>query len=87
MTIISLIFVSNKTITLSNWETTNLIKMKETLRKKLEDEISRIDARCKQLLENIEDYKKNNAFEEAMKNDIKYRQLAMVSQSLKKLLY
>ena len=60
--------------------------MKETLRKRLEDEISRIDARCKQLLEHIEDYKKNNAFEEAMKNDIKYRQLAMVSQSLKKLL-
>lgn len=60
--------------------------MKETLRKKLENEISIIDARCKQLLENIEDYKKNNSFEEAMKNDIKHRQLSMVSQSLKKLL-
>jgi hypothetical protein len=60
--------------------------MKETLRKRLEDEISRIDARCKQLLEHIEVYKKNNAFEQAMNNDIKYRQLALVSQSLKKLL-
>ena len=30
--------------------------------------------------------KKNNGFEEAMKSDIKYRQLKMVSQSLKKLL-
>ena len=60
--------------------------MKETLRKKLEDEISRIDARCVQLLEHIDDYKKNNAFEEAMKNDIKWRQLKMVYQNLKKLL-
>jgi hypothetical protein len=60
--------------------------MKETLRKRLEDEISRIDARCKQLLEHIQDHKNNNDFEEAMKNDIKYRQLAMVSQSLKKLI-
>ncbi len=60
--------------------------MKETLRKRLENEISKIDARCKQLLEHIENYKKNNGFEEAMKNDIKYRQLKMVSQSLKKLL-
>jgi len=60
--------------------------MKETLRKRLEDEISRIDARCIQLLEHIEAYKKNNAFEEAMKNDIKWRQLKMVSQSLKNLL-
>jgi hypothetical protein len=60
--------------------------MKETLRKRLEDEISRIDARCKQLLKHIEVYKKNNAFEQAMNNDIKYRQLALVSQSLKKLL-
>jgi hypothetical protein len=30
-----------------------LIKMKETLRKRLEDEISRIDARCEQLRKNV----------------------------------
>lgn len=60
--------------------------MKETLKQKLEVEIARIDARCRQLLDNIEDYKKNNAFEEAMKNDIKHRQLKMVSESLRKIL-
>ena len=60
--------------------------MKKSLHDKLVNEINRIDARCEQLLEHIEDYKKNNAFEEAMKNNIKYRQLVMVSQSLKKLL-
>lgn len=61
--------------------------MKETLRKRLEDEISRIDARCKQLLGYIQDYKKNNNFQQANECDIKYRQLKMVSQALKKLLF
>jgi len=60
--------------------------MKETLRKKLEDEISRIDARCEQLRKNVLEYKEDNEYESAMKSDIKYRQLKMVSQSLKKLL-
>jgi hypothetical protein len=63
-----------------------LIKMKETLRKRLEDEISRIDARCEQLRKNVLEYKEDNEYESAMKSDIKYRQLKMVSQSLKKLL-
>lgn len=60
--------------------------MKETLRKRLEDEISRIDARCEQLRKNVLEYKEDNEYESAMKSDIKYRQLKMVSQSLKKLL-
>ena len=60
--------------------------MKETLRKKLQDEISRIDARCEQLQKNILEYKENNEYASAMKNDIKYNQLKIVSQSLKKLL-
>jgi len=60
--------------------------MKETLRKRLEDEISRIDARCEQLSKNVLEYKEDNEYESAMKSDIKYRQLKMVSQSLKKLL-
>lgn len=60
--------------------------MKETLRKRLKDEISRIDARCDQLNKKCNDYKEDNDFEGAMKTDIKWRQLKMVSQSLKKLL-
>jgi hypothetical protein len=60
--------------------------MKETLRKRLEDEISRIDARCKQLSRHCSEYKEDNDFENAMKCHIKWRQLKMVSKSLKKLL-
>ena len=60
--------------------------MKGTLRKRLENEISRIDARCNQLNQYCTEYKKNNDFESAMKCDIKWRQLKMVSQSLKELL-
>ena len=60
--------------------------MKETLRKKLEDEISKIDARCKRLNGHCAEYKEDNNFENAMKCDIKWRELKMVSQSLKKLL-
>ncbi len=60
--------------------------MKETLRERLENEISRIDARCEQLRKNILEYKEDNDYENAMKNDIKWRQLKMVSQSFQKLL-
>jgi hypothetical protein len=60
--------------------------MKETLRKRLQSEIDRMDARCNQLMKNISEYKEDNDFESAMKNDIKWRQLKMVSQHLKKLL-
>lgn len=60
--------------------------MKKSLREMLESEINRIDERCEQLRKNISEYKNDNDFESAMKNDIKYRQLKIVSQSLKKLL-
>ncbi len=60
--------------------------MKESLYQKLVSEISRIDARCEQLRKNVLEYKEDNEYESAMKSDIKYRQLKMVSQSLKKLL-
>ena len=58
----------------------------ETLKERLENEISRIDARCEQLRKNILEYKEDNDYENAMKNDIKWRQLKMVSQSFQKLL-
>jgi hypothetical protein len=60
--------------------------MKETLRQKLENEISKIDSRCEQLLKNFKKYKKDNELEDAIKTDIKWRQLKIVSQNLKKLL-
>jgi len=60
--------------------------MKETLRQRLENEISRMDARCEQLCKNIYANKELTDYESAMKNDIKYRQLKIVSQSLKELL-
>jgi len=60
--------------------------MKQTLRDKLISRIADIDNRCKMLLINIQEYKDNNSFERAMINDIKYRQLSLVSQELKKLL-
>ena len=60
--------------------------MKESIIDKLKSEINKIDERCEQLRKNIAEYKEGNDFESAMKNDIKYRQLKMVSQSLKKLL-
>ena len=60
--------------------------MKQTLRERLETEINRIDARCKQLNNSCSQYKEDNDFENAMKCDIKWRQLKMVSQNLKKLL-
>ena len=60
--------------------------MKETLRKRLENEIGKIDGRCEQLNDYCTEYKEDNDFENAMKCDIKWRQLKMVSQSLKKLL-
>jgi len=60
--------------------------MKKSLHEKLASEISRIDARCEQLCKNVLEYKEDNEYESAMKSDIKYRQLKMVSQSLKKLL-
>jgi len=46
----------------------------------------KIDARCEQLLKHFREYKEENQLEEAIKSDIKWRQLRMISQSLKKLL-
>jgi len=60
--------------------------MKETLRKRLESEISRIDARCEQLSKYLEVYQGELDYENALRTDIKLDQLKMVSQSLKKLL-
>jgi len=60
--------------------------MKKSLYEKLVSEISKIDARCKQLNDYCTEYKEDNDFENAMKCDIKWRQLKMVSQNLKKLL-
>lgn len=60
--------------------------MKETLRKRLIVEIAAIDERCEQLNKNANEYKEDNDFENAMKSDIKWRQLKMVSQRLKKLI-
>jgi hypothetical protein len=60
--------------------------MKETLRERLLSEINKLDKRCESLMHNIQLYKEDNEFERAMVNDIKWRQLKMVSQSLKKIL-
>jgi hypothetical protein len=60
--------------------------MKKTLREKLWDEIDKIDKRCNQLMRNISEYKEDNDFENAMKNDIKLKQLEMVAQHLSELL-
>jgi hypothetical protein len=60
--------------------------MKQSLRKRLQDEIHRIDARCDQLNNNGTEYKEDNDFVNALKCDIKWRQLKMVSQSLKQLI-
>ena len=60
--------------------------MKETLRERLLSEINKLDKRCESLMHNILLYKDDNEFERAMVNDIKYRQLKMVSLSLKKIL-
>jgi len=60
--------------------------MKKSLADKLQEEINRMDGRCNQLLGYIQSYKENNNFQQANECDIKYRQLKMVSQTLKKLL-
>ena len=59
--------------------------MKKTLKENLLIEIARIDSRVEQLRIYIQEYKAENNYEEAMKCDIKWRQLKMVSQSLKKI--
>ena len=60
--------------------------MKESLRKRLQDEINRIDARCLQLWKHRELYKDSNDFASASKCEIEWEQLKSISQSLKRLL-
>lgn len=60
--------------------------MKKTLREGLVRELAAINARCEQLRNNCIEYKEENDFENAMKTDIKWRQLKMVSQRLDKLI-
>lgn len=60
--------------------------MKETLREALTWEIKRLDLRIDQLIRNITEYKESDNYEDAMKCEIKYKELKMVSTSFKKLL-
>ena len=60
--------------------------MKESLRKRLQDEINRIDVRCLQLWEHRELYKDSNDFASASKCEIEWEQLKSISQSLKRLI-
>jgi hypothetical protein len=60
--------------------------MEKSLKDKLLSEIQIIDERCKQLNEFCKVAKEDNDFENAMKADIKWRQLKIVSQRLKKIL-
>jgi hypothetical protein len=59
--------------------------MATNLRKQLDLEIERIDARMKQLIDFTLLYKDNRDYEAAMKCDIKWRTLAVVHHNLKKL--
>tara|TARA_R110000772_G_scaffold55038_3_gene125606 strand:+ start:152 stop:337 length:186 start_codon:yes stop_codon:yes gene_type:complete len=60
--------------------------MKESLRDKLLRRIEDMQIRVIQLRKNTMEYKENNDYENAMKNDIKYRQLKLVVQELNKLI-
>ena len=59
--------------------------MKKSLRERLIEETNAIAERCNQLKGYVEEYKEDGSFENAMKCDIKYRQLKMVNKRLKKL--
>lgn len=60
--------------------------MKKSLRDSLIIRIEYMQNRVIQLRKDTIEYKENNDFENAMKNDIKYRQLKLVVQELKKLI-
>ena len=60
--------------------------MKESLRDKLIRRIEDMQQRVIQLKNNTIEYAENNDYENAMKNDIKYRQLKIVVQELTKLI-
>ena len=60
--------------------------MKESLRDRLLRRIEDMQIRVIQLRKNTMEYNENNDYENAMKNDIKYRQLKLVVQELNKLI-
>jgi hypothetical protein len=60
--------------------------MKETLRDRLLSEITRIDARIKQLEKHVTEYKDDADYENAMKCDIRMRMLIVVSGNLNAIL-
>ena len=60
--------------------------MKETLHRRINSMIDRLDKRIKQLDNHIEEYKFENNFEDAMRNKIKRDQLEMVWLELKRAL-
>ena len=59
--------------------------MKESLRNRLLSRIEDMQTRAIQLNKHIKEYKEDNDYENAMKCDIKYRQLKMIIQELNKL--
>ena len=60
--------------------------METTIEEKLIIEIARIDKRIEYLRKYAQEYKEDNDFVNAAKTDIKYRQLKMVNQALKKII-
>lgn len=59
--------------------------MKESLRSRLLSRIEDMQIRAIQLNKHIKEYKEDNDYENAMKCDIKYRQLKMIIQELNNL--
>lgn len=60
--------------------------MKESLRNRLLSRIEDMQVRAIQLNKHIKEYKEDNDYENAMKCDIKHRQLKLIIQELKKLI-
>lgn len=60
--------------------------MKKSLREKLLSRIEDMQIRAIQLNKHIKEYKEDNDYENAMKCDIRYRQLKIIIQELNKLI-
>jgi len=58
--------------------------MKDTLRKRIKDMVTRIKDRIFILEDHVKEYKQDKRFESAMKSDIKKRTLEMILIDLKK---
>ena len=58
--------------------------MKDTLRKRIKDMVTRIKYRIFILEDHVKEYKQDKRFESAMKSDIKKRTLEMILIDLKK---